>query len=277
MKKVFFAIIFLVFIACKPVIVQQFNRTTQNLDTCNPPNYEYTLGDCCRDSDSNKVCDRDEQQVIPKQQTISEQPVVGTTLTDAIAKFKQNVSSYSFYDGKIKYFVKDRMIRIKLDKMQELPFATNNSRTYVTDIFVDRERQTATGYCDPRSEMVIMGDSFGDRSVCKKLINIPITLSYAEYNPVLPEDWLFKFSNAIPVRVEEIDQFVKEPTGWKTVNPAVYVNEGNAEVVLRLETKTGLPIKVEKISKTNKEITSYTWLVPNPVKPEEVVYQKFAR
>ncbi len=283
--RAYWALCFFAFlIACQtPQAPQNITPTVQ----CTPPYYEYTPGDCCLDKDTNRICDRDEPQYIrgpivinkTKDVLVAPKPVV---MSDVLIKFRQNVTGYSFYHGKAQYFVKDKLVHVMLDPIKELSFMTNKTiRTHITDIYVDREEHKATGYCDPRTEEKILGTGFKvDRSVCMKLINVPIALPYEDYNPVLPEDWLEKFKDMTPTRVETTDQYIKEPTGWKLVNPVLYFVDATSAVILRLESRTGLPVKVETSDANDPSTTNvetYTWLVPNDVKSEEVTHQPFAR
>jgi len=246
---------------------------------CEPPNYEYAAGDCCLDADADKVCDRDEPapEPAPEPQVFEPAPA-NQAIADAIAKFNQNVSSYYFKIGKDEHFVRGKEVHIQLGTFRELPFKVNGTiRTHITDIFIDRSRSEAIAYCDPRTEEEIVGEFNADRSKCIKLIDIPFTLDYQEYNPELPEDWLHKYANTAPARVEDTDQFIKLPSGWKTVNPVLHFQEGDKTVILRLDAKTGLPLKIETTEGTLNKITSFDFFVHNTVKPEQLVHKLFAR
>jgi len=270
--------VFFVLIACKPAIQPAPNITAE----CSPPYHEYTKGDCCLDNDANSICDRDEPQK-PAEPVVSkteEAPAVegSAAITEAIAKFEQGVSSYSYKLGDTQHYVVDDLIHIELDKAKELGFKINETiRVHITDIFVDRTTKDAVGYCDPRSEERIVGEFNADRSKCIKLIDMPFELDYKEHNPTLPEDWLYQYKDRTPALVEEADQYVKEPSGWKAVNPVVHFLEGKNTIILRLDIKTGLPLRVEINKQPIAETISYSFFVHNKVKPEQVAYKKFAR
>lgn len=273
-------VLFLILLAaCRPAVVAPQPNIT--VTECNPPYYEYTPSDCCLDQDTNGVCDRDEKPaegpiVINKTKVIEPGPVLERTImADLIAKFRQNVTSYSFTRGTDKYFVMNEFVHVKLGNFKELPFKTNDVRTYITDIFVDRRAQKAIGYCDPRTEEEIVGEFNADRSKCIKLINIPIALPYAEYNPYLPEDWLQRFSHALPARVEATDQYIKQPTGWFAVNPVLHYVSGDVPVVIRVDKRTALPVQVEVGAGPALTRTEYDWLIVNSVQKHEVEYQPF--
>ncbi len=264
---VFITLLFL--LACKPAVILPQNITTT---ACNPPYYIYSPGDCCLDADKNDVCDRDEVQADESMaiNKTAEQPAQ-FILSDSMIKFRKNVDSYSFSHGKTRYFVKGDIIHVELDKLTPTSMLINKTPGYITDLFIDRRTKKATGYCDPRTEQTIMGSYHADRSKCHDLVNVEIPIDFETFNPVLPEDWLTRFSYAAPTKIEDTDQYVKDITGWKTVNPVLHFQDGNNEVILRLDSKTGMPIKVETSGPT-PVVESYSWVVYNSVKPEEVIY-----
>ncbi|MEM2916209.1 MAG: hypothetical protein QXT19_02540 [Candidatus Woesearchaeota archaeon] len=269
---VFLALI--VLIACQPVIIPQQNLTVSE---CKPPYYEYEPGDCCLDSEPNQICDRYENRTLPRiNKTIIPQMPPGSHISDALLKLRQNITSYSAFKGKTQYLVRGQLARVKLEKIERPSIKINNTiPVAITDIYIDRASKEAVGYCDPRREKEIMGEFDPDRSACAKLIDVPISLPYDQYNPYLPEDWLTRFSHAQPILAETTDQYIREPTGWRLVNPVLHFQEGPSIVILRLDSKTGLPIKIEIKEGEKTDVISYNWLIHNMVKPEEVVYQKF--
>lgn len=276
MRGYMLALAFVFLIACQPAVVPKQNTTPT---VCSPPYYEYTSGDCCLDSEPNQVCDRYENRTIaPKNLATGPQQPQSSIVSDMLIKLRQNITGYSVFNGKTQYIVHGTLARVKYDKMQRLGIKINSTMPVsITDLYIDREAREAIGYCDPRREKEIMGEVDMDRSACAKIIDLPVALPYDEYNPTLPEDWLARFSYAPPILAETTDQYVKEPTGWKLVNPVLHFIENGAEYTLRLESKTGLPIRVEIKQGDKTEVISYTWLVHNSVKPQEVVYQKFQK
>ncbi len=277
MKLLTAIIILLTLVACQPAIVQQQNITSTRTE-CNPPYYEYTPGDCCLDSEPNQVCDRYENKTImpAKNLTTGPQAPPKSHISDALLKLRQNITSYSAFKEKTQYLVRGELARVKLDKIQRPNIKVNNTiPAAITDIYVDRQAREAVGYCDPRREKEILGEFDPQRSACAKLIDIPIPLPYDEYNPYLPEDWLARFSQVQPIIAETTEQYIREPTGWKLVNPVLHFQEGPSIVILRLDSKTGLPIKIEIKEGDRAQVISYNWLIHNTVKPEDVIYQKF--
>ncbi len=273
---ILFTAMILALIACQPAIVPQ-QDTTPTQTECNPPYYEYSAGDCCLDDDANQICDRYENKTtIQINKTYGPQEPPKSPVSDAIAKFKSTVTGYSYQINKDEYYVRGEQIRIKYPLFKRLNQKINNTiPVAITDVYIDRSVPEAIGYCDPRRDISMMGGDFDpDRNVCAEIMDIPITLSYQEYNPTLPEDWLVRFSYAAPTLVEESNQYVKDFSGWKAVNPVLHFIENGDEYVLRLDTKTGLPLKVEIAEAVPKTI-SFSGFVHNSVKPDEVVYKKF--
>lgn len=267
-------LILLVFLAaCAPVILQQ--NTTQPQPGCAPPSYEYVPSDCCLDKDANGVCDRDEQPAITGSVMSVPEPQepARSIMSGIIITFRQGVANYAFKQGKDAYVVQGELVHVTFGSVKELPFSINDTaRVFITDLFVDRRAREAVGYCDPRTEAKLMGGSYADRSVCKKLIDIPIMLPFDEHDPYLPEDWLQRFSHAAPTLVEDTDQYINE----KTINPVLHFTENGNEVILRIDATTGLPVKVEIVG-SRKDIVEYSMLVHNRVRPEELLYRPYAR
>ena len=263
--------------SCQPAIVHVDNATKTE---CNPPYYEYNAGDCCLDDDANQVCDRYENRTQPQiNKTIGPQEPPKSPVSDALAKFKSTVTGYSYQVGKTEYLVRGELIHIKPEFVKKLDIKVNSTiPATITDIYIDRSARKAVGYCEPKRETEILGEFDPDRSNCAKITDIELTLPYDEYNPVLPEDWLTRFSYAAPTLVEESNQYVKDFTGWKAVNPVLHFIENGDEYILRLDTRTGLPLKVE-VAETEgiPKTISFSGFVHNSVKPQEVVHQKFQK
>ncbi len=272
MRVFLIASILFLLIACQPAVQPRANAT---ISDCNPPYYEYEKGDCCLDKDTNKVCDRDEQTAAPITGAITAEPET-SEMSKVIAKFRQNVDSYTYKIGDTEYLARGKLVHVKLDKFKELPLKINNTiRVHITDIFIDRETTKATGYCDLRSEEEIVGELNADRSKCIKINDMPFTLAYDEYNPFLPEDWLSRFANAKPILVEDTDQYVKQESGWKAVNPVLHFQEGNTEFILRIDSKYGIPLRVEQRIDDKTTAQEYNQVIYDTIKPAELIYQPF--
>lgn len=248
--------------------------------TCTPPQYEYTPGDCCLDAQADGVCDRDQTASTP---VPTAAPAVldpkMRVIPDAIAKFNQNVSSYSFKVKKDDYFIRGPLIHVRYGTFDDSRVYLYNGtiRTFITDLYVDRETKELVAYCDPRTEEEIVGEYQADRSKCIKVIDLPFTLDYHKYNPQLPEDILQDYAHREPSLVEDTEQFIKEPSGWKAVQPIVHYGDDVNEVILRLDAKTGLPLRIETRKAELTTTVSYEFFVHNRVKPAETVYKPFAR
>jgi hypothetical protein len=271
---VFLALIVLT--ACQPAIVHVDNVTETE---CRPPYYEYTAGDCCLDAEPNQICDRYENRTLPQyNKTYEPQAPKNSMISDALIKFKSKVKSYSYQVGKEKYLVMGDLIHIKPEFVKKLDIKVNNTITVtITDIYIDRSTKTAVGYCEPKREIEILGEFDPDRSNCIKINDLEFTLPYTEYNPTLPEDWLTRFSYAAPTVIQKNDQYVKDLTGWKAVNPVLSFSENGGEYTLYLEMTTGLPIKVNVKETIQEKILSFSDFTHNMVKPEEVTHQKFQK
>jgi hypothetical protein len=268
------AIIFL--IGCQPAVVQQKNVTVTE---CKQPYYEYSPGDCCLDAEPNQICDRYENSTLPQiNKTIGPQTPKNSHISDAMIKFRQKVTGYSYQEGETKYLVRGNLVRIEPKFIKKLDMRVNRTiPVTITDIFIDRSEKKAVGYCDPRREGEILGEFDPDRSNCARIIDMEFVLPYVDYNPILPEDWLTRFSYASPTVAQANDQYVKDLTGWKAVNPVLTFVENGDEYTLHLEMITGLPIKVNVKEGDRARVISYSDFTHNMVKQEEMVYQKFAK
>ena len=275
-------LVLVMLVACQPAAQAPEEPET----VCNPPYFEFKQGECCLDEDDNKICDRDEESIaekpIPpteKVETIEVAPA--QPIQKALAKFKEEVDSYYYKNGTGEYYVLGERVRLKFDKSFELPIIINKTiRVFITDVYVNRDRREAIGYCDLRVESERGGSGFDiQRSRCAKISDMPFELDYDIYSPLLPEDWLLRYEKVIPTLVEQSDQYIKEPSGWKAVNPIVHFSEFGTTTILRLDRKTGLPLEIEKIDEEtgSKKVFSYTYFVHDTVKPEDVTYVPFGK
>ncbi|MBS3125777.1 hypothetical protein J4211_06045 [Candidatus Woesearchaeota archaeon] len=136
-------------------------------------------------------------------------------------------------------------------------FSGNKSRYYfaklsdadgvpITDVYIDREAKTALAYCNLDREARLYDASFDyERSKCREYPDAAINVSFEEWNPKGPLDFLEEFENDTPVLVENTFLTMSIGGNSKTIQPSVhYENEGK-EVILRIDKRYHVPAKVE--------------------------------
>ncbi|MEM4242552.1 MAG: hypothetical protein QXM31_01490, partial [Candidatus Woesearchaeota archaeon] len=135
MRTVFLVLVVLLLASCQPTLVPQLNATLTETE-CKPPYYEYTPGDCCLDSEPNKICDRYENRTLPQyNKTFGPQQPKSSVISDALAKYRQNTTGYSCQVNNVKYYVMSGLVHVKLDKMKRLEMKINNTiPVAITDI-----------------------------------------------------------------------------------------------------------------------------------------------
>lgn len=220
---------------------------------------------------------KEEEPVQPRPQNTSlaeEKPGVVEQLLHSI---RTNITSYSFFVGKTQVFVLENKMRVLFGDFVELPFETNNSRTFLTDAYINLSSRTAVGYCDVRREERILGSFNADRSKCLKLANIPINVSFEQVYAKTPVDWLEEYQHSKPTIIETTDQYLKQPTGWFTINPVIHYEFTDKTVIMRIDKKTRMPVRIEIVEDDKVKKVEYEWLLVNQVKKEDVEYQPFPR
>jgi hypothetical protein len=160
-------------------------------------------------------------------------------LADAKSKF----TSYA-------YLLDDRMVIVSGNKVRHyfLRMHELDSKTSITDVYVDSGKKEAVAYCNIEREGRDMSTDQLDweRSKCKDYIDKPISISYEEWAPHGPLDYLEEYANLEPILVEDNVQTLSVGGNQKSIQPSLHYMVDGKRVVLRIDRRYQVPIKIER-------------------------------
>lgn len=173
--------------------------------------------------------------VEPAPETI---PIAKKLLADAKSKFTSHA-----------YLLDDRMVIVSGNKVRHLfmKMSQLDDRTPITDVFVDRDKKEAIAYCNVEREgRDIATDSFDwERSKCRDYVDKPIPVVFEKWVPKGPLEYLEDFSALEPILVENNIQTVSIGGNSKTVQPSLHYMVDGKRVILRIDKRYQVPIKIE--------------------------------
>ncbi len=165
-------------------------------------------------------------------------PIGRKLLEEAKTKFK----SYA-------YLLDDRMVIVYGNKIRHLflKLSLTEDRTPITDVFVDLDKNEAVAYCHiEREGRDILGDSFDlERSQCKNYIDKPVSVKFEKWVPKGPLDYLEEFADLEPILVENNIQTISISGNSKTIQPSLHYMVNGKRVILRIDRRYQVPIKIE--------------------------------
>ncbi|MEM4247278.1 MAG: hypothetical protein QXR48_01785 [Candidatus Woesearchaeota archaeon] len=182
------------------------------------------------------------------------------TIVGEMADVYNTLDSYKFKTSKGTFYVRGNKVRVLLRtpiiKRGIMQGTTRYSEIVVDEVILDRFRKEATGYC--------FGITEETRNECGtlKIFDTAFNLSYDEVAEKMPDDWLKEYLNVPPVEEEHEKYFLN---GIETIR--VRFKDG---VEMYFSPRAGLPIKVVKGPLDRYE---YDNLVPNQVRPEDVIHR----
>lgn len=144
------------------------------------------------------------------------------------------------------YVSEDRMVITYLNKSRHYFFKVAEiEKTPLTDIYVDLLTKTAVGYCSVEREARMM-DSFElERSKCKDYIDKPISLTFSEQLiPAGPLEYLERFADKTPSRIEDNVQTISIGGNSKTIQPTLHYVVDGKNVVMNIDRRYKVPLKV---------------------------------
>ncbi len=165
-------------------------------------------------------------------------PIAQKLLADAKSKF----TSYA-------YVLEDRMVIVSGDKMRHyFTKLSEFDKTPVTDVYVDLGKREAVAYCNVEREgRDFSGDSFEwERSKCKDYIDKPIPVSFEKWEPNGPLDYLEDFAALDPILIENNVQTISIGGNSKTIQPSIHYMVDGKRVILRIDRRYQVPIKIER-------------------------------
>ncbi|MEM2916087.1 MAG: hypothetical protein QXT19_01900 [Candidatus Woesearchaeota archaeon] len=159
------------------------------------------------------------------------------------------------------------LVLIRGDKLRYLPVrqihlvdvvydGKKYNDVFIDEIIFDRAKRTATGYCsgyisDIAKQCITLG-----------LSEVPFALPYDQHRPKTPDDWAQEYMNKPVVNEEYGKYFIN---GVETVR--VKFEDGTE---MYFQPSVGLPVKIVK---GPLEVTEFDGIIPNRVRPEDVVHR----
>ncbi len=199
-------------------------------------------------------------------------PIAKKLLADAKNKF----TSYAYLLDNSMVIVSDDKAHYYFLRMHEL-----DNKTSITDVYVDSDKKEALAYCNIEREGRDMSiDKLDwDRSKCKNYIDKPIPVPYEEWAPHGPLYYLEEYANLEPILVEDNVQTVSIGGNQKSIQPSLHYMVGGKRVVLRIDRRYQVPIKVEREGQQSIDFrdTFFDTMVLNgkqeKIGPEWITYQ----
>jgi hypothetical protein len=210
------------------VLVQCWdNSTADSVDKC-PPKAE-AKAEVKTSTPVTKVIVEEPPQKIP---------IAKKLLADARSKFK----TYA-------YLLADRVVVVDGSKVRHLFLRLHDldSRTSITDVYVDTDKKEAMAYCNIEREgrdMAVDGLDW-ERAKCKNYVDKPIPVPYEKWVTKGPIEYLEDFSNLEPILVEDNVQTLSIGGNQKTIQPSLHYVVDGKRVVLRIDKRYQVPIKIE--------------------------------
>ncbi len=166
-------------------------------------------------------------------------PIAKKLLADARNKFKMHA-----------YVLADRMVIVGDNKIRHLFFRLHDlpDRTTITDVFVDLDKKQAVAYCNIEREGKDMTTDGLDweRAKCKDYVDKPIPVPFEKWVPKGPMEYLEEFSDLEPVLVEDNMQTISIGGNQKTIQPSLHYDVGGRRIILRIDKRYQIPIKIER-------------------------------
>lgn len=167
---------------------------------------------------------------------IKEIPVARSLLEQSREKF----SSYAYLIGDalvINHGNKTRYMFNRLSKAGETP---------ITDVFVSKDNKTAVAFCNIDREAKFSEGSFDyERSKCRHYLDVPIEVSFEEWAPRGPLEFLEKFENETPFLYENSTLTMSIGGNSKTIQPSLHYDVAGARVILRVDKRYLVPARIE--------------------------------
>lgn len=234
MKQLF--LLLLLLIACVPAVPVQENVTVeQPKPQVVKEVVEKVVVQCWDGSTAEALeqCPAEPKEVIvsPDSGEIAQQ-----LLTEARKKFTG-----------LAYLLDDRMVVIYGNKVRHYFFKLSESDGVpITDVFVDLDKKEAVAYCNVEREGRMLENSFDwQRSRCKDYIDKPIPTSFDKWQTKGPIEWLEEFAKQKPILVEDNIQTISIGGNSKTIQPSLHYMVEGKRVILRIDRRYGVPVKIE--------------------------------
>ncbi|HLF54439.1 MAG TPA: hypothetical protein VI612_01840 [Candidatus Nanoarchaeia archaeon] len=234
MKQLF--LLLLLLIACVPAVPVQENVTVeQPKPQIVKEVVEKVVVQCWDGStaESLEQCPPEKKEVVvaPETGEIGQQ-----LLTEARKKFTG-----------LAYLLDDRVVIIYGNKVRHYFLKLYElDGNPITDVFVDLDKKEAVAYCNIEREGRLLEKSFDyERSRCKDYIDKPISTSFEKWTHKGPIEWLEEFADQKPILVEDNIQTISIGGNSKTIQPSLHYMVDGKRVILRIDRRYGVPVKIE--------------------------------
>ncbi len=199
-----------------------------------------TVEDCPEKKVEGKTPSKIIIEVAAEPTPVQEQvPIAEKLLADAKSKF----TSYA-------YLLDDRMVIVSGNKVRHYFFRLHDldSRTTITDVYVDTDKKEAVAYCNIEREGRDMSTDQLDweRAKCKDYLDKPMPVLYENWEPHGPLDYLEEYANLVPILVEDNVQTLSVGGNQKSIQPSLHYMIDGKRVVLRIDRRYQVPIKIER-------------------------------
>lgn len=175
---------------------------------------------------------------------VAEQPKVpvGRQLLDeAKTKFKYHA-----------YQTDDRLVIRVGDKVRHYFFRLSQlkNKTPITDVYVDLTNKSALAYCNIEREGKMEENSFEyERSRCKPHIDVAMEVPFDEWKPQGPLEYLEQYADIEPSLIENNTQTISIGGNSKTIQPSLHYTKDGKTVILRIDRRYKLPLRIEETGK----------------------------
>ncbi len=276
MKKWVLLLVLLVSCVSQPYVQPTANATVEKV-------VEKVMVQCWDNSTADSV-----DKCPPK---VEETPVAAKPVTKVIVEeppAQMQVGRKLLEEAKTRfkvyaYVLSDRMVIVYENKLRHLFFRPYDLdlHTPITDVFVDLDKKEAVAYCNVEREGRDMsGDTFDwDRSKCRLYVDKEIPVPFEKWVTKGPIDYLTEFADIVPILVEDNVQTVSIGGNQKTIQPSLHYRVDGKRVVLRIDKRYKVPIKIEREGEQSIDFrdTFFDVMVLNEqqfkITPEWVTYQ----
>ncbi len=235
MKKtsIFLLLITLLFIAActapqqEPVEVVKYVVKCWDNSTASSPEF-------CPEQPREEPVEQVEEAVVEETHV----PIAQAFLDEAKKNFKTHA-----------YLLSDRLVIVYENKSRHyfLNLYQLPDKTHITDVYVDKDNKAAVAYCDIDRESKMTSRAFDyERSKCKNNIDVPVAVSYADWIPKGPLDYLEDFKDIDPVLIENNTQTISIGGNSKTIQPTLHYDINGENVIVRIDRRYKVPIKIER-------------------------------
>lgn len=166
-------------------------------------------------------------------------PIAKKLLADAKSKFTSHA-----------YLLDDRMVIVSGNKSRHYFFKLYDldSKTSITDVYVDSDTKEAMAYCNIEREGRDMTTDQLDweRAKCKNYIDKPMPVKYEDWMPHGPLNYLEQYADLEPILVEDNVQTLSIGGNQKSIQPSLHYMINGKRVVLRIDRRYQVPIKIER-------------------------------